>query len=290
MNRTFAALILSLLIIFCFSNIAFAQQDDPVGMVPVPEDAKNVAKIPGYSPYAGRNFPTQVYWGDTHLHTDNSLDAKGFGEQVGLEDAFRFARGEEVVSSSGVPMKLSRPLDWLVIADHSDGMGAMKEIIKGNQRLLKDPTVKGWHNAFRAGGDDAFKATMDVINSFSQGNVPKVVLDRDFQQTVWDDYIETAEKYNEPGRFTAMIGYEWTSTEDGNNLHRNILYRDNGDLARRMVPYTTAESFNPEDLWKWMERYEQVTGGKVLTLAHNGNMSNGIFDSKSNSATAASSG
>ena len=83
-----------------------------------------------------------------------------------------------------------------------------------------------------------------------------------------------------------MIGYEWTSTEDGNNLHRNVLYRDDGDVARRMVPYTTAESFNPEDLWAWMARYEAETGGRVLTLAHNGNMSNGImFPVETNPAT-----
>jgi hypothetical protein len=279
-------LILSMLLLLSFSSFVLAQEDDPVGLVPLPEDANNVARKPGYSPYAGRNFPTKVYWGDTHVHTDNSLDAKGFGANIGPEEAFRFARGEEVVSSTGVPMKLSRPLDWLVVADHSDGMGAMKEIIKGNQRLLKDPTVKSWHNSFRAGGDDAFKATMDVINSFSQGKIPGVVLDRDFQQTIWDDYIDISENYNDPGRFTAMIGYEWTSTENGNNLHRNVLYRDNGDKAKRMVPYTTSESFNPEDLWKWMARYEEVTGGKVLTLAHNGNMSNGImFPYETNPAT-----
>ena len=248
-----------------------------VGEVPLPEDANNVTRDPSYSPYAGRNFPTQVYWGDTHVHTDNSLDAKGFGARVDVADAYRFARGEEVVSSTGVPFKLSRPLDWLVVADHSDGMGAMKEIMAGNPRLLRDPQVKEWYTQFRAGGEAAFQATMDVINKFSQGNVPDVVLDRGFQKTIWDDVIDTAEAFNEPGRFSAIIGYEWTSTEDGNNLHRNVLYRDDGDVARQMVPYTTAESFNPEDLWKWMARYEEKTGGQVLTLAHNGNMSNGIM-------------
>lgn len=248
-----------------------------VGEVPLPEDANNVTRDPSYSPYAGRNFPTQVYWGDTHVHTDNSLDAKGFGARVDVADAYRFARGEEVVSSTGVPFKLSRPLDWLVVADHSDGMGAMKEIMAGNPRLLRDPQVKEWYKQFRAGGEAAFQATMDVINKFSQGNVPDVVLDRGFQKTIWDDVIDTAEAFNEPGRFSAIIGYEWTSTEDGNNLHRNVLYRDDGDVARQMVPYTTAESFNPEDLWKWMARYEEKTGGQVLTLAHNGNMSNGIM-------------
>jgi hypothetical protein len=199
---------------------------------------------------------------------------------------FRFARGEEVTTSHGEQFKLSRPLDWRVVADHSDGMGAMKEIIAGNPNLLQDPTVKEWHTAMRTGGEAAFEATMNVINAFTQGTVPKVVLDRTFQQTVLDDYVETAERYNEPGRFTTIIGYEWTSTENGNNLHRNVLCRDGGERARRMVPYTTAESFNPEDLWKWMARYEEATGGQVFAIPHNGNMSNGLmFPVETNPAT-----
>ena len=281
MNR-----ILSTAALMAASSLAIAQESNPPGLVPTPEDADNVVRAPGYSPYAGRYFPTNVYWGDTHVHTDNSLDAKGFGARLDVEDAYRFARGEEVMSNTGIPFRLSRPLDWLVVADHSDGMGAMKEIIKGNPRLISDPEVRGWYEAMTAGGDDAFEATMDVINSFSQGNVPAVVLDEGFQRSVWEDYIETAEAYNEPGTFTTIIGYEWTSTEDGLNLHRNVLYRDNGDVARRVVPYTTAESFNPEDLWKWMANYEQLTGGRVLTLAHNGNMSNGtMFPVEVNPAT-----
>jgi len=252
-------------------------ESDPVGMVPNAEDSNNVNRGRGYSPYAGRSFPTQVYWGDTHVHTDMSLDANGFGARIGPTEAYRFARGEEVVSSSGVAMQLSRPLDWLVVADHSDGMGAMKEIMAGNPRLLSDPKVRQWYEQFNEGGETAFAATMDVINRFSQGTVPDVVLDRGFQKTVWDEVIDIAESFNDPGRFSTIIGYEWTSTEDGNNLHRNVLYRDNGDVARKMVPYTTAESFNPEDLWKWMAAYEENTGGQVLALAHNGNMSNGIM-------------
>ena len=276
-NISKIALLAIIMIAMALTVPVAAQDADPVGITPTLEDVANAGMQRPYSPYAGRGFPTQVYWGDTHVHTNNSLDARGFGVTIGPEEAFRFARGEEVITSHGEPFKLSRPLDWLVVADHSDGMGAMKEIIAGNPRLLADETVRGWHKAFAAGGETAFQATMDVINAFALGNTPEVVLDRDFQKTVWDEYIDLAEKYNEPGRFTAMIGYEWTSTEDGNNLHRNVLYRDDGDVARRMVPYTTAESFNPEDLWKWMEQYEKTTGGKVLALAHNGNMSNGIM-------------
>jgi len=268
------------------SGTAAAQDSHPVGIVPTIGDVANDSMKRPYSPYAGRSFPTQVFWGDTHVHTNNSLDARGFGCIIGPEEAYRFALGEEVMTSHGEPFKLSRPLDWLVVADHSDGMGAMKEIIAGNPRLLQDETVRGWYTAFSAGGEEAFQATMEVINAFSQGNVPAVVLDREFQQTVWDEYIDIAEDYNEPGRFTAMIGYEWTSTENGNNLHRNVLYRDDGEVARRMVPYTTSESFNPEDLWEWMARYEETTDGRVLAIAHNGNMSNGImFPVETNPAT-----
>ena len=271
-NSLFCALCTILLV-----QTGYGQDHGTFGIVPSEDQVKTSVRKPSYSPYSGRNFPTEVYWGDTHVHTNNSLDARGFGVILGPDDAFRFARGEEVTTSHGMPFKLSRPLDWLVVADHSDGMGAMKEIIAGNPRLLSDPQVRDWHNAMAAGGDEAFQATMEVINAFSQGNVPDVVLDREFQQTVWDEHLEICEEYNEPGRFSAMIGYEWTSTEDGNNLHRNVIYRNGSDVARKMVPYTTAESFNPEDLWKWMEMYEQNTGGKVLALAHNGNMSNGIM-------------
>ena len=239
-----------------------------------------------YSPYARRNFPTQVFWGDTHLHTSNSLDARAFGALLGPEQAYRFARGEEVTTSHGLRVKLSRPLDWLVVADHSDGMGAMNEIVAGDATLLRNPVIKDWNQRVNSGGETALVATMDIITAFSAGNIPEPLLERRFAQSVWDEYVDTAEAYNEPGRFTTIIGYEWTSTEGGNNLHRNVLYRDGGDRARMMLPYTTSESFNPEDLWRWMETYEERTGGRLLALAHNGNLSNGLmFPVETNPAT-----
>lgn len=248
-----------------------------VGEMSLTADDVGLFKAPGYSPYAGRSFPTAVFWGDTHLHTSNSLDARAFGATLGPEDAFRFARGEEVVATHGMHLKLSRPLDWLVVADHSDGMGAMNEIVAGNVDLLRDPKVKDWNQRVNAGGETALMATMDIIGDFSNGKIPPVLLEEKFAQSIWDRYLKTAEAFNEPGRFTTIIGYEWTSTEDGNNLHRNVLYRDGADLAKQMLPYTTAESFNPEDLWTWMETYETEVGGDVLALAHNGNLSNGIM-------------
>jgi hypothetical protein len=267
-------------VMFLLGLITFsvpASADDVSTIAQDMEAVKKAIKKPGYSPYAGRNFPTQVYWGDTHLHTNLSLDARAFGVTLGPEEAYRFARGEEVTATHGERVQLSRPLDWLVIADHSDGIGAMNEIVAGNSTLLGDPTVRDWHNRIVQGGDTALLATMDVINSFALGKLPEILMNKEFTKTIWERYLKIAEKYNEPGRFTTIIGYEWTSTEKGNNLHRNVLYRDGADLARQMLPYTATESFNPENLWAWMQRYEDKTGGRVLALAHNGNLSNGIM-------------
>jgi hypothetical protein len=252
------------------------------------DDLKGVFKAPGYSPYAGRNFPTHVYWGDTHLHTNNSLDARAFGVTLGPEDAYRFARGEEITTSHGERIKLSRPLDWLVVTDHSDAMGAMKEIVAGNPDLMRDPVLKDWHDRISQGGDTALAATMEVIETFagvSGEKIPEIIMDKDFVGSVWGRYLKTAEQYNEPGRFTTIIGYEWTSTEGGNNLHRNVLYRGGADEAKQMLPFTTAESFNPEDLWKWMAAFEDKTGGRLLALAHNGNVSNGLMFPEINPVT-----
>ena len=248
----------------------------------VPIDRENVAdpSPSTYSPYAGRNYPTQVLWGDTHLHTSNSLDARAAGVTLGPEQAYRFARGEEVMSTHGERLKLSRPLDWLVASDHSDAMGAMNEVVAGNPELMRDPTLKDWHERIIQGGDTGMSAALEIVETFagvSGDGIPAAIQDPEFVGSVWRRYLETAEAFNDPGRFTTIIGYEWTSTEGGNNLHRNVLYRDGAALARQMNPYTTAESFNPEDLWTWMETYEATTGGRLLALAHNGNLSNGIM-------------
>jgi Protein of unknown function (DUF3604) len=182
------------------------------------DEAAPLYKAPGYSPYAGQNYPTRVLWGDTHLHTANSLDAAAFGNTLGPETAYRFARGEEVVSSSGQPVKLSRPLDFLVVADHAEGLGSTEEIKKGNPTLMADPTLRRWHDLMAAGGESASTAAIEIIRSVGAGTTPKAMLSRQLARSVWQDYTSTAERYNEPGRFTALIGYEWTSNNGGNNL------------------------------------------------------------------------
>ena len=197
-------------------------------------------KAPGYSPYAGRTYPTRVLWGDTHLHTANSFDAALFGNTLGPEEAYRFARGEEVVSSTGQRVKLSRPLDFLVVADHAEALGAGAELKKGNPFLLTDPTLKRWHDLMNGG--NATEAWTELARSFGTGNLPPKLFDRQLGRSVWQTYTSTAERYNEPGRFTALIGYEWTSNNSGNNLHRVVIFRDGKDKADQIVPFSALDS------------------------------------------------
>jgi hypothetical protein len=242
---------------------------------------KAFATRPTYSPYAGRNYPTRPYFGDTHLHTGFSMDAGAFGARLTPRDAYRLARGEEITASSGQRVKLGTPLDFLVVADPSDNMGFFPDLFAGKPEILADPTGRRWYEMIQSGkGADA---ALEIIVAFSQGTFPKALMyfpgTRGYKGA-WQETIAAAEEYNEPGRFTAFIGYEWTSNTGGNNLHRNIIFRDNADKASLVEPYTVYPPYgsdNPEGLWQWMDSYETKTGGSVLAIAHNGNLSNGLM-------------
>ena len=238
-----------------------------------------------YSPYAGRAFPERPLWGDTHLHTSLSFDAGAFGNRLDQREAYRLARGQEITSSNGQPVRLARPLDWLAITDHSDGMGFTNDALASSPFITKYEQGFRWSKGFRAGGQEAVNATLDMIQTFSQGKMdPEMMANyspgsRRFA-TLWDQVIDNAEEFNEPGKFTTFIAFEWTSLIKGANMHRNVIFRDNGDRARQVVPYTTAPpmgSPDPLDLFRYLENYETKTNGAVMALAHNGNLSNGIM-------------
>ena len=248
--------------------------------------AEDLASLyPGetYSPYANRSFPSNIYWGETHVHTGLSLDAGLFGNVLGHADAYRFARGEQITASTGLPVKLGRPLDWLVITDHSDMMGIATDIQAGTPNILADPKGKEWHEGFKKGGAAAGEAAFDLITHFAQMKVPEQLV-KDYSpgskvyDDLWDDITRTADEFNDPGRFTALIGFEWTSVPKGFNLHRNVVLRDDGARGRQVVPLTTQPPMgttDPLDLYAWLENYEATTGGQALSIAHNGNLSNG---------------
>jgi hypothetical protein len=268
------------LVFFCLPGLVLAQHD---AGVPQMENIKSLYPGRAYSPWAERSFPSRVYWGETHLHTGLSLDAGLFGNTTGHDTAYRLARGEQVTSAGGQPVKLSRPLDWLVITDHSDMMGIATDIQNGAPNVLAVPKGKEWADGFAAGGQAAAEAAFDLIGNFSQGTIPGEFLDQyspgsPIYDGVWEKIIKAAEKYNEPGRFTAFIGFEWTSIPKGFNLHRNVVLRDGGNRAGMVTPLTTQPpigSTDPLDLYQWLEDYEEKTGGQAFALAHNGNLSNG---------------
>ncbi len=237
-----------------------------------------------YSPYAGGAVPTRVFWGDTHLHTSFSMDAGAFGARLGPEDAYRFARGEEVRSSTGQRVRLARPLDFLVVADHSDNMGFFPDLFSGDPKILADPTGRRWYDMVQAGGESGVEAALEIIDAFSRGEFPEALMywpQSTAYKDTWAKTIGAAEAYNDPGRFTAFIGYEWTSqVPPGNNLHRVVIYRDGADKASQTVPATTYPphgSTDPEYLWRLLQAYEEKTGGEVLAIPHNGNLSNGMM-------------
>ena len=235
-------------------------------------------KGPGYSPYARQNHPTRVFWGEMHLHTSFSPDASASGTRIGPEDALRFARGAKITSNTGQAVKLSHPLDWVAITDHSDALGVIPELIAGNPNLMTDPTARRWNAMINAGGEEAMRAVMEMITYQGQGKVPAVLADPQLSFDAWKKLTAIVERYNDPGRFTTFMAYEWTpNVGGGNNLHRNVIYRDGKAKADQMAPLTTFVTENPEELWKWMQEYEAKTGGAVLAIPHNGNLSNGLM-------------
>jgi Protein of unknown function (DUF3604) len=234
-----------------------------------------------YSPYLkGDHTPApddgmRPYYGDTHLHTSYSTDAGMLGTTLGPAEAYRFARGEEVKSNTGLPVRLQRPLDFLVIADHAENLGLAPMIAESDPALLKNAWGKQAHDLVKTGkGPDAFNmwaAAQQALKDPFKGQEEEIA------RPVWERLTAVADEYNDPGKFTTIIGFEWTSGPNGNNLHRNILFRDNKSFADQIIPISYYDTGDPEELWKWMDRYEKKTGGKVLAIPHNGNLSNGLM-------------
>lgn len=226
-------------------------------------------------------YPVLPLWGDTHLHTTNSFDAFAAGNRLGPEAALRFARGEEVTSSTGLQTKLARPLDFLVIADHSDAMGVTTDLYNTPEDQLTDPTLKRWRNMMHEGRDSAWRMARELIRAFQAGTAPKELANPERMAAatsrIWDQQIAAVERYNEPGRFTALIGFEYSLAPQGNSLHRNVIFRDGGDRASKVVPLPANGKSGPEPLWDYMDAYERATGGRMLAIPHNTNLSNGLY-------------
>jgi hypothetical protein len=240
-----------------------------------PEDLKPSRN---YSPYADRRYPTRVYWGDQHLHTSLSCDAGMLQNTLGPDDAFRFARGEQLRSSTGQLVQLDRPFDWLVVSDHAEYLGMSLALADANPAIVNTPRGKQWYAAFKKGGKDAIEAFHEMVIDMTvlKPSIPASALPK-LERPSWDRAIAAAERNNKPGKFTAFIGFEWTQHVQGNNLHRVVVFRDGAERARQVLPFSAFDSADPEDLWKYMAAYEEKTGGRVLAIPHNSNISGGMM-------------
>ena len=237
--------------------------------------AEDLEQAEVYSPYAGRDYPDQVLFGDTHFHTNLSFDAGLVGTTLGVDEGFRFARGEMVISNTGQPVQLIRPLDFLVITDHAELIGLAPMINSSAPELLADPWGKWIHERFNAGPEGRMEAFGNIIEAGVKGVNP--FSSDAASRSIWIDFVEKTDTYNEPGRFTAMTGFEWSSTPSGDNLHRVVIFRDAAGKTSRTLPFGTFDSFDPQDLWKYMADYEDKIGGQALAIPHNGNLSNGLM-------------
>ena len=228
-----------------------------------------------YSVPVDSDYPKNVYWGDTHLHTRNSADAYSLGNlSLSPADAFRFARGQELTAHNGMQVQLRRPLDFLVVSDHAEYLGGFYRFNVDDALVRGTDAAKKWQDFIDAGEISKVYATFVASMQDPENNPP---LPESARRAIWEDVALTADEHNEPGRFTAFTGYEWTAMIEGNNLHRVVIYRDGADKAKQLPPFSAQDSLDPRELWKSLARYEETTGGEVLAIAHNGNISNGMM-------------
>jgi hypothetical protein len=238
-----------------------------------------------------RSVDTNLYWGDTHLHTSNSFDVYLFGTPGSTPDtAFNFAKGRPVVSpTTGVRWQLKTPLDFLVVSDHAEMMGSIPRLYRGDPVVADTESGRALLKISPDQTVEQLQHVYDQVVLIGSGLGDQAEIDLSAQQfigdlhagekrrTTWDETIDAAERHNDPGNFTALIGWEWSAQPQGGNLHRVVFMPEGGDVARQFLPYSALESTDPQDLWQWLEETSEKTGADFVAIPHNPNISIGLF-------------
>ena len=215
-----------------------------------------------------------VYYGETHLHTSWSFDAYAFGDtQTGPAAFYQYATGKPTLHPGGYQVTITKPLDWGAVTEHAEYMGMIQEAMDPESPLRKNSPIMArvLEDGVKADGLLAFKllsATVAKGMAIKELSAPAVVA------PVWKRIIDIADQYNKPGKFTTFAAYEWTSTPNSKNLHRNVFFRDSTKVP--LVPFTPLDSTDPRDLWNWMDQ-QRVAGNEALAISHNANLSDGLM-------------
>ena len=216
-----------------------------------------------------------LLWGDLHVHSNFSFDAYSFGNtDLGPDKAYEFAKGLPVKAPNGELAQLTTPLDFLLVSDHAEYLGLFLGLEDDDPKLSSSSLGQRWLGYFQSGNQAPI--SREYVQMIERQKDIEL-LPEEFNRSAWSKLLGFAERYNEPGVFSALIGFEWTSMIDGDNLHRVVVYRDGMTKARKMLPFSALDSPDPEDLWKFMGKYEGSTGGQVIAIPHNGNVSNGVM-------------
>ena len=231
---------------------------------------------PPASTAAAVQEPTQVFWGDTHLHSNYSPDAYLQGNASADPDtAYRFAKGLPAIHpGNGAKVRLSRPLDFLALTDHGEFMGIIPRLLSGDPVLMKTKTGKRFARLFKQG--KGVKVFAELIGDVNAGRVNPDLSNPEINEAVWAVIVDAGQQHDDPGTFTTFIGWEWTSTPGGYNLHRVVISPD-GEAARKYIPFNSLDSPKPEDLWAWLDKTNQETGARFVAIPHNSNISNGMM-------------
>ena len=241
-------------------------------MAALQADTETVSK---YSSPVSADYPKNVYWGDTHLHTRNSADAYSLGNlNLTPTDAYRFARGQAITAHNGMQVQLRRPLDFLVVSDHAEYLGGYYRFDVDDSLVVETDAGKQWKEFEDLGDPIARIGTFTASMQDPENYYP---FPEKVRKLIWEDVAQTADDHNLPGVVTAFTGYEWTTMISGNNIQRVVLYKDGAEKAALIPPFSGQDSLDPRDLWQALAHYEESTGGAVMAIAHNGNISNGMM-------------
>ena len=236
--------------------------------------SQGTVAAPAYSPPIANPIPREVFWGDLHQHTNNSVDAYSLGtRRFVAADAYRFAQGQAVTTENGISVKLKRPLDFFAVTDHGEFLGVLPRIKAGDPELLATEVGRRWHGYMQAGEDSTL---FDEILGILNGTDP-TRLEGEKLRAIWQSVGATAEEFYRPGFFTTFVAYEWTSAPRNSNLHRVVLFKDGPATTDKVRPFTAQDSEDPQALWDFLADYEANVGGEVFAIPHNANLSTGLM-------------